>query len=405
MTIATDYERYMLSLVNAERALGGLSFLELEQNLNLSSDGHSQWMLDEDVFSHTGESGSTATNRMVSAGMDFSGSWRSAENLAVVNTVGSDSYYDEVDRLHENLMNSPGHRANILDPNLNYVGIGIAFGNASEIFGGGAVHDSVIVTQNFVATDGDVDLDLRGTNSSDLMVGQTGDDYIVSLKGSDTLRAGAGADVAISGAGADHVSGQGGADTLFGGYGDDTLVGGSGRDSLGGGSGQDVLRGNWGADTLSGGSQDDKLFGGSGRDRLNGNSGRDDLFGGRGNDLLYGHDGNDQLEGGDGADRIWGGSGHDVINGGAGNDQMRGNGGNDVFVFSTGNDVIHDFNATDDNEDVDLRHIGSITDFNDLITNHTSTVGSGVLIEDQNGNSLLLAGVSISDLDVDDFVF
>lgn len=45
-------------------------------------------------------------------------------------------------------MDSPGHRANILNPDFTEIGIGIERGN----FRG---YDSVVVTQNFATTDGD----------------------------------------------------------------------------------------------------------------------------------------------------------------------------------------------------------------------------------------------------------
>lgn len=406
MAIATNYERYMLSLINAERALEGLSLLQLEQNLNLSSDAHSQWMIDADVLSHTGVNGSSPTNRMTSAGMDFSGSWRSAENVAVVNTVGSDSYYDEVGRLHENLMNSPGHRANILDPDLNYIGIGIAFGNVNAMLGGGGRYESVVVTQNFAATSGDVDLDLRGTTNSDLMIGKTGDDYLVSLKGNDTLRAGAGADTVLSGNGADYVSGQGGADTLSGGGGNDTLIGGSGRDSLGGGAGNDILNGNLGADTLIGGTGHDELHGNAQRDRLSGGGGNDTLLGGSHDDKLFGGSGRDSLLGQNGADTLNGGGGNDFlnggqhddrINGGKGNDEMRGGAGDDVFVFvrGSGHDTILDFQSTRDHLEINLELANALTPAE--IVRMAVVTSEGIELDFDGGDILLLEGVFNTD--------
>ncbi|MEL6641603.1 MAG: CAP domain-containing protein [Pseudomonadota bacterium] len=157
MTIADEYERYMLELINAERAAVGAPPLQLEQNLNLAADRHSLWMLDADVFSHTGVGGSSATQRMRDAGFDFSGSWRSAENIAVQSERGSSGIMDDVEDLHDSLMNSPGHRANILNPDLDYIGIGIHLGDFD--FNSGT-YESVIVTQNFASTGGDVDLDL-----------------------------------------------------------------------------------------------------------------------------------------------------------------------------------------------------------------------------------------------------
>ena len=53
--------------------------------------------------------------------------------------------------MHEGLMDSEGHRDNILDPNAAYVGIGLAVGNIAL---DGIDYDVVYLTQNFADTDG-----------------------------------------------------------------------------------------------------------------------------------------------------------------------------------------------------------------------------------------------------------
>lgn len=156
MTIATQYERYMLELINAERAKVGAPALQLEQNLNAAADAHSDWMLDVDIFSHTGVNGSSPTKRIRDAQFDLSGGWRTAENIAVQSERGAAGIMDDVANLHTSLMNSPGHRANILNPDLDYIGIGIALGDFDFDSG---TYESVIVTQNFASTGGSVDLD------------------------------------------------------------------------------------------------------------------------------------------------------------------------------------------------------------------------------------------------------
>jgi len=61
---ADPLELHMLSLINDERESRGLNPLALETNLNMSAEEHSQWMLDTNVFSHTGAGGSSATDRI-----------------------------------------------------------------------------------------------------------------------------------------------------------------------------------------------------------------------------------------------------------------------------------------------------------------------------------------------------
>ncbi len=156
MSTASTVEREMLALINQERTSRGLDPLQLERRLNDSSEDHSSWMLDTDRFSHTGEGGSSATQRMQAAGFDLSGSWRTGENIAWQSERGAPGISDDVAQLHQNLMNSPGHRANILNPDFKYIGIGIEEGDMRGF-------DAVMVTQNFAATQGEVVLDTGGT--------------------------------------------------------------------------------------------------------------------------------------------------------------------------------------------------------------------------------------------------
>ncbi len=152
MSTADDLERQMLDLVNEERTSRGLDPLELEQNLNEASEDHSSWMLDADVFSHTGTGDSDAGERMEEAGFDFSGSYAWAENIAYRSVSGPDQYDETVVLLHEALMDSPGHRANILNPELDYLGVGIEVGEFNGF-------EAMMVTQNFALTGGEVELD------------------------------------------------------------------------------------------------------------------------------------------------------------------------------------------------------------------------------------------------------
>lgn len=146
MSVASRYERQMLRLINEERADAGLKPLRLNRDLNDSSEDHSKWMLDTDQFSHTGAGGSSPTARMTAAGYDLEGSWRTGENIAWQSERGAPGIRDDVVQLHESLMNSPGHRANILNPDFKEIGIGIETGDMGR-------WDAVMVTQNFGRTD------------------------------------------------------------------------------------------------------------------------------------------------------------------------------------------------------------------------------------------------------------
>jgi hypothetical protein len=142
MTQPSANEQYMLELINAERAKVGAQALAFDANLLTSSENHSQWMLASDTFSHTGSGGSDPTQRMTAAGYNFAGSWASAENIAWATTRAPAEYQDEVQLLHTNLMNSPGHRTNLLNANFKEIGIGFEIGDYQG-------RESAFVTENF----------------------------------------------------------------------------------------------------------------------------------------------------------------------------------------------------------------------------------------------------------------
>ena len=377
MSQASELERQMLDLINAERTSRGLNPVQLELRLNDSAEEHSEWMLQQDVFSHTGAGGSSAGDRMEDAGFQFSGSWTWAENIAWQSERGAPGLADDVIDLHNSLMNSPGHRANILNANVEVIGIGIEQGN----FNG---WDAVMVTQNFARTSAPLQLDDGSGGGSG--GGDTGGNNPQATEGNDTLT--------LSSVGS--LNGLGGHDELTGSSGGDDLQGGSGRDTVKGEGGNDELRGGNQNDRLFGGSGNDSLYGGYGQDRLQGNGGHDDLTGGGGND---------RLRGGNGSDTLKGGSGADMLHGGKGNDVLTGNSGGDRFVFTYGDDTVTDFNAGTSGELIDLRKADGISSYNDLMSNHTSQTSQGLLITDSTGDSLLLSGITAQELNSGDFLF
>lgn len=370
MSIASDLERELLELVNEERRAEGLSNLVLEQRLNDSADDHSSWMLQQDVFSHTGVGGSSSNDRMVAANFDFSGSWSSAENIAFQSERGDEGYSDDVGDLHEALMNSPGHRANILNANYDYVGIGIQAGVFDGLFG-------IMITQNFASTEGEVVLDtglktvpsvvfddtvapisvdnaeehvaettievamdIEGSSVDDLLEGGSLADEILGGTGNDTLRGGDGDDSLKGQDGNDWIWGGDGDDRLPGEAGNDRIFGGEGNDNLGGGTGNDRLEGGAGDDKGGGGTGNDTIFGGEGDDWFSGGAGQDYVDGGADNDRLAGSFSHDTVVGGAGDDTIGGGDGHDLVEGGAGNDLIGAGNHNDTVYAGSGDDFV-----------------------------------------------------------------
>jgi serralysin len=149
MTTANKYESYLLRLINADRHAVGVAPLKINGDLNTASEKHSAWMLNADVFSHTGAGGSTHTARMQAAGYDLAGAWATGENIAMQSVGGAAGLWDEVRSLHRMLMNSPDHRANLLSATYKDVGLGIELGQFSS---NGNTFRSVLLTEDFGKT-------------------------------------------------------------------------------------------------------------------------------------------------------------------------------------------------------------------------------------------------------------
>jgi hypothetical protein len=239
MSAASQFETLMLELINDERADRGLSVLALNGRLNAAAEMHSEWMLDTDIFSHTGAGGSSPSVRMGQAGYVLSGSWAAGENIAWQSLRGAPGIADDVQNLHQSLMNSTGHRANILSTSYTEIGIGIETGMMRA---NGTDWSAVIVTQKFARSGAD--------NSGN------GLDQPPVLRGgaaADRLSGGSRGDLIDGGAGNDSLAGRAGDDSLYGGAGNDVLNGGAGNDLLHGGAGADrfVFAGNIGADRIA----------------------------------------------------------------------------------------------------------------------------------------------------------
>ena len=106
-------ERQMLDLVNEERASAGLRPLIWDERLLPVARQHSEEMFRLKYFAHTSPVSGTPFDRLKSAGIAYS---RAGENLA---------YAQSVSVAHRGLMQSPGHRENILRPEFTHIAIGV----------------------------------------------------------------------------------------------------------------------------------------------------------------------------------------------------------------------------------------------------------------------------------------
>ncbi|MEV4332010.1 CAP domain-containing protein [Streptomyces sp. NPDC049597] len=111
-------EAQVLALVNKERAAAGCGPVAANDRLTQAADDYSDVMAGSGVMSHTGPDGSTMTSRVEAAGYAWS---TLGENIA----QGQPDAASVMDAW----MNSPGHRANILNCSFDELGVGVHFGD------------------------------------------------------------------------------------------------------------------------------------------------------------------------------------------------------------------------------------------------------------------------------------
>src|SRR3989338_7283148 len=105
-------EQKMFELINQERVKYGVKPLIFSQNLTEVGRGHSKDMFEQGYFSHYSPEGKDVGDRLADATIPYT---YAGENLALA---------PDVIRAHNGLINSEGHRRNILDPAFKKIGIG-----------------------------------------------------------------------------------------------------------------------------------------------------------------------------------------------------------------------------------------------------------------------------------------
>ena len=109
-------ENNMVEEVNKERTTRNLKALKLDSKLREVARAHSQDMFKRGYFAHLSLQGLSVADRAISAGLDF---LVIGENLA---------YAPNVELAHKGLMNSEGHRENILSTDFGKIGVGVIDG-------------------------------------------------------------------------------------------------------------------------------------------------------------------------------------------------------------------------------------------------------------------------------------
>lgn len=122
-----SFEMQTIDLINSERDKNDLDRLTFSEKAKISSEKHSEDMKENNYFDHLNKENETPFDRMKKEDIIYS---IAGENIAAgqINSVYA----------HEALMNSLGHRKNILGDYEN-VGVGVSFGG----------HYKIYYTQNF----------------------------------------------------------------------------------------------------------------------------------------------------------------------------------------------------------------------------------------------------------------
>ena len=106
-------EQEVFNLINAKRTANGLSSLKIDSEVQRVARIKAQDMVDNNYFSHTSPVYGSPFDMLKSFGISYKAA---AENIA-----GNSSNSGAVNAW----MNSSGHKANILNGNYNYTGIGV----------------------------------------------------------------------------------------------------------------------------------------------------------------------------------------------------------------------------------------------------------------------------------------
>jgi uncharacterized protein YkwD len=116
-----SFEYQLFDLTNASRQNHDLPILTWNDHVRETAREHSLDMAENQYFDHTNLQGQSPFDRM------------KEDNIRFI-TAGENLAYGQFSSIfaHEGLMNSLGHRKNILQESYDYLGIGVAFNNESQ---------------------------------------------------------------------------------------------------------------------------------------------------------------------------------------------------------------------------------------------------------------------------------
>ena len=120
----------MLALINAERVQAGVGPLRLAGTLSTIAQGRSQDMITRHYFSHHIPGGDMVFALLDRAHVRYAGA---GENLARNNYLAFEPRARAIGDTNADLMHSPEHRANILEPAYTTLGLGLAVERGTDI--------------------------------------------------------------------------------------------------------------------------------------------------------------------------------------------------------------------------------------------------------------------------------
>ncbi|RBP08053.1 CAP domain-containing protein [Rossellomorea aquimaris] len=115
------FEFQLFDLTNATRVEKGFNALSWDDQVRDTARKHSLDMAEQNYFSHTNLEGESPFDRM-------------EEDQVAFRTAGENLAYGQLSSIfaHEGLMNSKGHRENILQPHYEHLGVGVAFNGKAQ---------------------------------------------------------------------------------------------------------------------------------------------------------------------------------------------------------------------------------------------------------------------------------
>lgn len=113
LAIDEESEKQMVEKVNEERTKRGIGTVQFNEKLQDVARAHAKDMWNRSYFGHISPEGKDVGNRLQEAHVAYQ---IAGENLALAPTVSL---------AHNGLMESEGHRENILEPRFRKIGIGV----------------------------------------------------------------------------------------------------------------------------------------------------------------------------------------------------------------------------------------------------------------------------------------